>query len=61
VSVGDEAIISVQNPARLNEYTEPQPDLAVIRPRDYRESYRIRVNGARNVTPPPPGATSGSW
>jgi Uma2 family endonuclease len=38
VSVGDEAIISVQNPVRLNEYTEPQPDLAVIRPRDYRES-----------------------
>jgi Uma2 family endonuclease len=38
VSFGDEAIISVQNPVRLNEYTEPQPDLAVIRPRDYRES-----------------------
>jgi Uma2 family endonuclease len=36
--VGDEAIVSVQNPVRLNEYTEPQPDLAVIRPRDYRES-----------------------
>ena len=38
VSVGDETIISVQNPVRLNEYTEPQPDLTVIRPRDYRES-----------------------
>ncbi len=38
MKVGDEAIISVQNPVRLNEYTEPQPDLAVIRPRDYRES-----------------------
>ena len=38
MSVGDEAIISVQNPVRLNEYTELQPDLAVIRPRDYRES-----------------------
>jgi Uma2 family endonuclease len=38
VSVGGEAIISVQNPVRLNEYTEPRPDLAVIRPRDYRES-----------------------
>jgi len=35
---GDDAIVSVQNPVRLNEYTEPQPDLAVIRPRDYRES-----------------------
>jgi Uma2 family endonuclease len=35
VNVGDEAIVSVQNPVRLNEYTEPQPDLTVIRPRDY--------------------------
>jgi Uma2 family endonuclease len=37
-SVGDEAIVSVQNPVRLNEHTEPQPDLAVLRVRDYRES-----------------------
>lgn len=37
-SVGDEAIVSVQNPVRLNEHTEPQPDLTVIRERDYRES-----------------------
>jgi Uma2 family endonuclease len=38
MSVGDEAVISVQNPVRLNEHTELQPDLAVIRARDYRES-----------------------
>ncbi len=38
MNVGDDAIVSVQNPVRLNEYNEPQPDLAVIRPRDYRES-----------------------
>jgi Uma2 family endonuclease len=38
MNVGDEAIVSVQNPVRLNEYTEPQPDLTVIRPRDYRLS-----------------------
>ena len=37
-NVDDEAIVSVQNPVRLNEHTEPQPDLAVIRPRDYRLS-----------------------
>jgi Uma2 family endonuclease len=37
-SVGDEAIVSVQNPVRLDERTEPQPDLAVIRARDYRDS-----------------------
>ena len=38
MSVGDEAVISVQNPVRLNEHTELQPDLAVIRRRDYRKS-----------------------
>ena len=37
-AVGDEAIVSVQNPVRLDEYTEPQPDVTVIRPRDYRLS-----------------------
>lgn len=36
--VGDEAIVSVQNPVRLDEHGEPQPDLAVIRARDYRDS-----------------------
>jgi Uma2 family endonuclease len=38
MNVGDEAIVSVQNPVRLNEYNEPQPDLTVIRSRDYKES-----------------------
>ena len=28
MSVGDEAVISVQNPVRPNEHTELQPDLA---------------------------------
>jgi len=37
-AVGDEAIVSVQNPVRLDEHNEPQPDLAVIRTRDYRIS-----------------------
>jgi Uma2 family endonuclease len=36
--VGDAAIVSVQNPVRLDEHTEPQPDLTVLRARDYRES-----------------------
>jgi Uma2 family endonuclease len=36
--VGDAAIVSVQNPVGLDEYTEPQPDLTVLRVRDYRES-----------------------
>jgi len=37
-SVGDAGIVSVQNPVRLDEHTEPQPDLTVLRVRDYRES-----------------------
>jgi hypothetical protein len=31
--VTDRAIVSVQNPLQLTDYTEPQPDLAVLRPR----------------------------
>ena len=38
MNVGNDAIVSVQNPVRLNEYNEPRSDLAVIRPRDYKES-----------------------
>ena len=38
MNVGDEAIVSVQNPVMLDEHNEPQPDFTVIRPRDYRES-----------------------
>jgi Uma2 family endonuclease len=32
--LGDAAIISVQNPVRLGEFDEPEPDIAVLRPRD---------------------------
>ncbi len=32
--VDDDGIVSVQNPIRLNDYSEPQPDMAVLRPRD---------------------------
>lgn len=32
-TLGDTAIIAVQNPIRLSRYSEPQPDLAVLRPR----------------------------
>jgi Uma2 family endonuclease len=31
--VGGSVIVSVQNPVRLTQYTEPQPDLALLRPR----------------------------
>ncbi|MGH9068171.1 MAG: Uma2 family endonuclease [Acidimicrobiales bacterium] len=35
LAVGERAVVSVQNPVRLGNYSEPQPDLALIRPRDY--------------------------
>jgi Uma2 family endonuclease len=31
--LGDAAIVSVQNPVRLDDFSEPQPDLAVLKPR----------------------------
>jgi Uma2 family endonuclease len=33
-AVGDRAIVRVQNPIRLDRYSEPQTDLALLRPRD---------------------------
>ncbi|MDA2924464.1 Uma2 family endonuclease [Acidobacteria bacterium AH-259-L09] len=34
--IGDRALVSLQNPVRLSEVSEPQPDLALLRPRpDY--------------------------
>jgi Uma2 family endonuclease len=34
--LGDFAIVSVQNPVRLSDFSEPQPDLALLKPRkDY--------------------------
>ncbi|GIX47749.1 MAG: hypothetical protein KatS3mg131_1960 [Candidatus Tectimicrobiota bacterium] len=31
--VGERAIVSAQNPVRLGEHSEPQPDVALLRPR----------------------------
>lgn len=31
--VGDRALVRVQNPLRLDQYSEPQPDLTLVRPR----------------------------
>jgi Uma2 family endonuclease len=40
-AVGDSALVLAQNPVRLSKYSEPQPDLALLRPRDdfYRERH----------------------
>jgi Uma2 family endonuclease len=32
--VGDTVLLSVQNPIQLHDYTEPQPDLTLLQPRD---------------------------
>lgn len=32
VRLGNRAIVSVQNPIRLSDFSEPQPDLAILRP-----------------------------
>lgn len=40
-AVGHRAIVSVQNPIVLNDLSEPQPDIALLQPRDdmYRRSH----------------------
>lgn len=40
-TIGDKAVVSVQNPVRLGPYSEPEPDLAVLRTRPdfYRGSH----------------------
>ncbi len=40
-AVGADAIVSVQNPVQLDYYSQPQPDLALLRPRAdfYSESH----------------------
>ena len=45
-SLSDELLLDVQNPVRLDGVLEPQPDLAVIRAHDYRES----LPGPEDVT-----------
>lgn len=41
--VGPEALVTVQNPVRLSDLSEPQPDVAVVRPRpdDYMERHPL--------------------
>lgn len=36
--IGDQVLVGVQNPININGGLEPQPDLAAIRTRDYRDS-----------------------
>ncbi|MGE5444706.1 MAG: Uma2 family endonuclease [Ignavibacteriales bacterium] len=32
--VGETALVNVQNPVRLSDFSEPQPDIALLKPRD---------------------------
>lgn len=32
-AVGDHGVVAVQNPVRLDDYSEPQPDFSVLKPR----------------------------
>jgi Uma2 family endonuclease len=41
--IGDDAILSIQNSVQLNDYSEPQPDVALLSPRtDYYEQALAR-------------------
>lgn len=34
LELGDRAIVSVQNPIYINDFSEPEPDLSILKPRD---------------------------
>jgi len=46
-SLGSSALVRVQMPVRLDTFSEPEPDLAVVRPRQ--DSYRARHPTAAEV------------
>ncbi len=46
-AVGDQAIVSVQNPVRLGDHSEPEPDFLLLRPRA--DDYRLRTPVADEV------------
>lgn len=46
-AVEDRAVVLIQNPVRLNRYNEPQPDLALLRPRE--DFYRAHHPGPQDV------------
>src|SRR5262249_2669018 len=45
--VGKTVTVSVQSPVQLNDYTEPEPDFLVLRPRD--DYYRTALPKAADV------------
>ena len=46
-SFGGRAVVSVQNPIQLNNYTEPEPDILLLKPRaDYYASKKVCAQDA---------------
>lgn len=46
-ALGAQAILSVQNPVRLDDFSEPEPDVAVLRPRE--DFYAAAHPGPKDV------------
>jgi Uma2 family endonuclease len=46
-ALGDRAQVSVQNPVSLTRYSEPQPDIAVLRPRE--DFYSAALPGPEDI------------
>jgi Uma2 family endonuclease len=47
MGVGDAAIVRIQGSVRLNLYTEPEPDLVLLRPQE--DFYASRLPGAADI------------
>ncbi len=47
LAVGDGAVVAVQNPVRLDDFSEPQPDIALLKPRE--DFYAGRHPGPEDV------------
>lgn len=46
-AVGERAIMQVQGPVRLDKFSEPEPDIALLKPRE--DYYRDALPGAADV------------
>jgi Uma2 family endonuclease len=47
MAIGDRGIVSIQNPVQLDDYSEPEPDVAVLAPRT--DFYRSAIPRAGDV------------
>jgi Uma2 family endonuclease len=47
VAIGDTAVVRVQDPLRIDDFNEPEPDLAIVTPRE--DFYAARHPGPRDT------------